>query len=1178
MADLTTKTDFTKTGECIGKINAIFNDYDKELENLPKLSDKIIEYVKNYQKFENIKRFSIPIIGKINCGKSTILNCLLNLNDTLEYSCDTTTKFVSIIRHNKELKGKSPLIYNVKFELRAYVNNIYLYNFEKDGDNLQGDVKDIIKVRNEKLRNKQLDEFPENYFYIIESYIPLFEGKLENFSDYFEFMDVPGLNESTLEENKENVYLDKVIPLFINNIKFAMFIFDATNYEKQNNSIINTRDVFSIFYDKMNNFYKKKNIKLLQNSIFVLNKIDESDKEGNREEIDFKNYLQYTLHAPIKDNYIVHFRADKEYLTRNRFNNFEKYLDYIKLRDKNDGNNIFKKKLIEHLQKDLKIEIEDQIDDEDDDEDEENEVKDELWEKIHNFNNLLTNRSFDDKITKSNYLFYKKYFDEKKSNSNQNFKKDEITINLEKSINKAYQDFIDKDKYKKNIKFYDEILKILNIQKEEIEGIKNQNKVNNFITLEEFSNQKNYQEILNYEGKIYEELYKMESNHEYIKKIYEKYLYEKDYIIKKIKYKIAVFGEYSSGKSSLLNALIGKDILPESSGHCTKVILIIQYTQDEKDISLYTSKFNYKNSNNLINYFIEDKLIAKGEESVKEELKKINNNSKGGISYYIINTPIKFLDENIEDKKIKNKIQFFDLPGIDSLMKEYVESDFPKLMDHIDLFIYSNGTNVILQKESESTIKKMFEFLLVKRGSFNLDSIIFIINFYDKLDIENKTMGEKKIQKFKDIIYQIFKKFKEKDWNRYINNFSNKKENEDILCFFFSKIKFIEEEKKYYDILDFKSFFTNLNQKYQNLKIKEKIREIKAYIKKNYINNLINKHNLNTKEIKLEMNGINEKYLNDLKMILKISNSEFNDNKENIKSIVIMYDFFLKNKSNFNYTFNDFILKLREKISKENINHILDIIHQMSINLLKDFKLIENNILRWKSNNPISSLPNKNKFSIIHEFYINNIESIYNTKVKEIENNFSKMMSGENTGEKINKIIEDLLTNVEQNYHSYFTEMKKEMKSLGKNIILDSNTGNLFLIDFKLLYKIYGSLAGIISSIAGIYYTYCGIVGIQVQTAFFTTTFSSGLIGGVIGFALGGLASLIGLALSLLFFKLISRLLNKKEVLLYSNQIMSKLEAIKYKIKREIDLLYYSSNELFNEMMISQKKPIKNII
>ena len=671
----------------------------------------------------------------------------------------------------------------------------------------------------------------------------------------------------------------------------------------------------------------------------------------------------------------------------------------------------------------------------------------------------------------------------------------------------------------------------------------------------------------------------MDSNHEYIKKIYEKYLSEKDYILAKYKYRVVLFGEYSSGKSSLLNALIGKDILPESSGHCTKVILIIQYVKYEKDISLYSSKFYKKNSNSLINYFIQDKLITKGEESVKNQLKVINNNSKGGISYYIINTPIKFLDQNFEDEKIKEKIQFFDLPGLDSLIKEYTESDFPELMEHINLFIYTNGKNILLQNESESAIKKMLEFILDRKEDFNLDSIIFIINFYDKLEIINKVMFEQIMQKFKDDIYKIIKKFKESDWNRYINNYSRKiDKKEKNLCFFFSQNIFQEEQRKIYEILDFNNFFTKLNQEYSNYNMKKKIKEIKKYIQNNYIKKLNNQFSSNG--IKIDLNSPLDKYRNNLKSILKIQNSQFYDNQENINSIVIMYDFFLKNKSNYIYTFNDFLTILKVKFSQENIHHFLKIIFNMSLNLFKTFKLIENNIFRWKSNssNSQNTIKVKNKLSKIHEDCIAMVESEFNTKTEEIRNNLSKMMNGEDKLEEIFKAIKDLLNNIEIFYHSYFKKMKKEMIKFEENILLDFDAGVMVLIDYKTLYIFYGTFGGLLTSILTISYAAYGMLGIPVETAFFTATFSSGAIGGIIGIAIGGLCSLIIIGLSFLISKLISQIKNREEILRLGEQIMTRLEAIQYKMKKEIDLLYFSSDELLKETILSQEKPIKNII
>ena len=170
---------------------------------------KIQDFNLNYSKYENLVRFSVPIIGKISSGKSTILNFILDLKEKLQVKTNTTIRFVCLIRHNKLLKNKDPLIYNVEFIPRAVDYNYY--NFEK-GNLIEGDIKDIIQKRNEDLNNKIIDEIPENYFYIIENFIPFFEGEYEKYADYFEFLDVPGLNEVSNNLNIDNIYYEKVLP------------------------------------------------------------------------------------------------------------------------------------------------------------------------------------------------------------------------------------------------------------------------------------------------------------------------------------------------------------------------------------------------------------------------------------------------------------------------------------------------------------------------------------------------------------------------------------------------------------------------------------------------------------------------------------------------------------------------------------------------------------------------------------------------------------------------------------------------------------------------------------------------------------------------------------------------------------------------------------------------------
>ena len=145
--------------------------YNKEIENinylLTKFHDNVIKikheklidsitkfksiYEYYYGKFTGLKRFSIPVFGKISSGKSTLLNYILNLHGYLEVNSTITTKFICIIRHNPNLTD-GPKIYNVTVTERGeYIKDgkkIKLWNFEKKGDELGKDIKEIIEKRN----------------------------------------------------------------------------------------------------------------------------------------------------------------------------------------------------------------------------------------------------------------------------------------------------------------------------------------------------------------------------------------------------------------------------------------------------------------------------------------------------------------------------------------------------------------------------------------------------------------------------------------------------------------------------------------------------------------------------------------------------------------------------------------------------------------------------------------------------------------------------------------------------------------------------------------------------------------------------------------------------------------------------------------------------------------------
>ena len=284
-----------------------------------------------YKKYSNkicLNRFSIGIFGKISSGKSTFYNYLLGLKDILEFKSDIATKFIAIIRHNKN--NKYPKFYEVKFEKRKGINGKEAYfNYEK-GDEIEGDINEIISKRNEDIIRTEKDEEKTNeykkYFLIVEANLTLFNDPfLEKYSEFFEFMDIPGLNESNMNEN---LYSNFLIPIIIPNISFCIFLLDIATSIEDNATYNIVKNITLTHIEKIYDGYLLENVinkkelsdylskEIVRNSLYIINKVD----DGRNDKI---AYIQI-----IKD------KISKIYKNKNYFNNPEE-LNIIPLSARN---------------------------------------------------------------------------------------------------------------------------------------------------------------------------------------------------------------------------------------------------------------------------------------------------------------------------------------------------------------------------------------------------------------------------------------------------------------------------------------------------------------------------------------------------------------------------------------------------------------------------------------------------------------------------------------------------------------------------------------------------------------------------------------------------------------------------------------------------------------------------
>ena len=167
-----------------------------------------------------------------------------------------------------------------------------------------------------------------------------------------------------------------------------------------------------------------------------------------------------------------------------------------------------------------------------------------------------------------------------------------IFNSLKNSIS-SYTDFSDFEN------LMEEILKNLGIENEKIDEIKRTNTSANNKDI--ISLKRKPIEILESLNIILEKI-KILKKHEYIESICNEYSFFKNFIQKEIKLRIPTIGIYSSGKSSLINNIIGKKILPISTEICTNMGIILKYTEHLDEVSLQQTKLQ-KSKNHMENYY-----------------------------------------------------------------------------------------------------------------------------------------------------------------------------------------------------------------------------------------------------------------------------------------------------------------------------------------------------------------------------------------------------------------------------------------------------------------------------------------------------------------------------------------------------------------------------------------------
>ena len=269
-----------------------------------------------------------------------------------------------------------------------------------------------------------------------------------------------------------------------------------------------------------------------------------------------------------------------------------------------------------------------------------------------------------------------------------------------------------------------------------------------------------------------------------------------------------VIGNISNGKTSLINAFMGKDICPVKNDITTTSALFIRHINNLNEPRLYKLS-PIKNLNNNFYDFERSNEIIIGEINIKDKIEEINKFSKISIEpiFYMLEIEIK----SIKNKEFLNKVDFLDIPGLNESNKNYIELYFKYIKDMIKYGIIIFSTENYYSKDSIEVIK------IVKNNIF-----IPIKNFLLILNKIDKTNGEidKTIYNFKKIILNHYnfncyentivplnslklksEILKENDFYHYLN------------YYFFEFINIKNNKKTFIDFIQNKIINLNENQK-----------------------------------------------------------------------------------------------------------------------------------------------------------------------------------------------------------------------------------------------------------------------------------------------------------------------------------------------------------------------------
>lgn len=1111
----------------------------------------------------------IPIIGTISAGKSTFLKALLGIN-VLQSGSATTTKFICLIKNSSE----TSFYHVIPIEGKGI-------EFEKEGEEIKGDenIKKKIMEINDDLANRKGTK--DDVFYVLETPIKYIENVPLLEQCYF--MDIPGLNENL------SSYIEIIFSLItMKDILFEIMVFDSTS--------IGSDNILNIFKELEEKKCLKKN-----NNLFILNKIDQCTVGGKGGIIDsFKQYFYQTFEDEKKEenisiniyqNYFVPMNS-LLYLAETKINEdfysllvFELFT-YLEYSNKEEVPTFFEfiQKRIEKICGDENLELEKDV----------KKVGEKEWEII--------SKSIEDLKKILNFI-----------QKDENF---QFGINLtkkgtEKELKKLFLIHKNNNYHCVHTDYYNELQEILkNIDINEVDlasppGINNSDTTNiiNQTPNEENEVQNNIEEgeekknknvdvstIEELENFLTETFQIIDPKNE-LKNFRISLQSLRENILGR-KLRIAFIGNISVGKSTVLNCIIGDEILPTKESECTYRGVILRYKDIDK-FELYRTKLITRGTGLDEYYYFETmkEPYCRGKNEIKSYLQNKNNDKviEDNDAYIVICGRLKIFNFIQIDKELINIIEFIDLPGPDRKNNTFNEKQYyKKILKFSNCCIYINAPNTIDDKNS---VKRMTDQYLsdkdkvfpVLRDKF-IHSCLFLINKSD--NIENDKDRQNILNNLFKNMKLIEKDIKIDDMN--ISFFSGKNFNH-----------YLDIYKLYIELLNDNpyQFIYKFIQDYRKTLIS--LRGFKNFIK-NKLNKIEEDFDLNLDEetdIPEEFENTLQECFDELNQKNYINLSKKDQNEIIEKLYIAKQQFSLKDVSNTVYSYKFFdklkeVMKYSEDLQKESLNKsIIDFFKYTDELFAKELT----------KQNEKEKLENKRKLEIIKEEIIPSAKSLFEETEKKISNLIQngrkealgiiqeeldnieiKLKNVEKDLDKASQLLQQKITEIVERVRG---EQKLEIenlmkkieelleKKLEKNIDFDSSTSTSKIntntgLTKKMIISIFSSVVSGIAVRAGL--IFIGEAALTGATAgvlggVATSSTIGGALMGPVGIAIGfgvGLTISVGTAL-IHYFSKTKRY--KKGVEQFKNEIINKFDDSE---RNTLDDFRTYKDEFFKEINI----------